>query len=123
MDSRELQAAVDAARREHDVPGVSAALYADGSVTLAASGVANVTSGVESTTDTLMHIGSITKVINATLLMQLVDEGSVDLERPVLDYLPDFRVRDVNATRAIDVEMLVNHTSGIDGDLLPDAGH
>jgi len=123
MDARELQAAVDAARREHNVPGVSIAFCADGRVTLAASGVINVTSGVEITTDTLMHIGSITKVINATLLMQLVDEGMVDLDRPVIGYLPEFRVRDAGATAAITVEMLVNHTSGIDGDLLPDAGH
>jgi CubicO group peptidase (beta-lactamase class C family) len=123
MDARELQAAVDAARREHNVPGVSAAFYADGTVTLAASGLNNVTTGVETTPDTLMHIGSITKVINATLLLQLIDDGKVELDRAVIDYLPEFRVRDAAATKTITVEMLVNHTSGIDGDLLPDAGH
>jgi len=123
MDAGELQAAVDTARTKHGVPGVSVALYADGVLDLAASGIANVTSGVAMTTDTLMHVGSITKVMNCTLLMQLVDEGRVALERPVVEYLPGFRLGDAEATRAITIEMLVNHTSGIDGDLLPDDGH
>jgi len=123
MDAGELQAAVDTARTKHGVPGVSAALYADGVLDVAASGIANVASGVPMTTDTLMHVGSITKVMNCTLLMQFVDEGRIALERPVVEYLPDFRLGDTEATRAITVEMLVNHTSGIDGDLLPDDGH
>jgi CubicO group peptidase (beta-lactamase class C family) len=118
-----LQRTVDAVREKHKVPGVSVALYAGGEVSLAASGVGNVTSGVEMTTDTIMHIGSITKIFNATLLMQLVDEGSVSLERPVIEYLPDFKLGDAEAARTITVEQLVNHTSGIGGNLLPDAGH
>jgi CubicO group peptidase (beta-lactamase class C family) len=118
-----LQAALDEACRKHCVPGASAAILDGGHVHLAASGVANVTTGLEVTHDTLMHIGSITKVINATLLMQIVEAGTVSLDDPVIDSLATFRVRDPEATRAITVEMLVNHTSGIDGDLLPDLGH
>jgi CubicO group peptidase (beta-lactamase class C family) len=123
MDAGELQAAVDAARAKHGVPGVSVAFFADDVLDLAASGTANLTTSVPLTTDAIMHIGSITKVLNCTLLMQLVDEGRVELEWPLLDYFPEFRVGDAEATRTITVEMLVNHTSGIDGDLLPDAGH
>jgi CubicO group peptidase (beta-lactamase class C family) len=123
LDQHELQAAIDDACRKYKVPGASAAICVDDRVHLAVCGTANIATGVEMTTDTVMHIGSITKVINATLLMQLVDQGRVALERPVLDYLPNFRVKDAEATRSITVEMLLNHTAGIDGDLLPALDH
>jgi len=119
----DLQAALDAACETHNVPGASAALFDGERAYLAASGIANVTTGIEVTPDTLMHIGSITKVINATILMQLVEDGAVSLARPVAEYLPGFRVRDADATHAITVEMLVDHTSGMDGDLLPGLRH
>ncbi len=123
MNDSELRGALDAACRRHDVPGASAAIFFDGRTHVAASGVANCETGIDVTPDTLMHIGSITKVFNATLLMQLVDEGRVFLDRRVVEYLRDFRVRDAEATASMTVEMLLDHTAGIDGDLLPDAGH
>jgi CubicO group peptidase (beta-lactamase class C family) len=123
VTSHDLRDALEASRLKHDVPGVSAAIYEAGSVSAAAGGVANLSTGVEMTTETLAHIGSITKTVNATILMQLVDEGKVELDHKVLDYLPDFRVEDAEATQAITVEMLVNHTSGIDGTLLPGLSH
>jgi len=75
------------------------------------------------TVDAILHIGSITKIFNATLLMQLVEEGRISLDKPAIEYLPDLRLGDVEALHAITVEQLVNHTSGIDANLLPDAGH
>src|SRR5689334_4562847 len=44
------------------------------------------------TPDTVMHIGSITKVMNAVLVMQLVDDGLIGLEDPVLLHLPNLRL-------------------------------
>ena len=40
------------------------------------------------------QIGSITKTVTATALMRLVERGALDLQAPVRDYLPGFRVRD-----------------------------
>jgi CubicO group peptidase (beta-lactamase class C family) len=50
--------------------------------------------GVEVTPDSLFQIGSITKVWTATLVLQLVDEGRLDLDEPVAEVLPGFRVAD-----------------------------
>ena len=108
--------------QKHKVPGASAAVFRDGQWEVAAAGVTNVTTGVNVTAETVMHIGSITKVLNATLVMQLVDEGRVELTAPLKRYLPDFRVADRAATERITVEMLLNHTCGIDGEYFPDAG-
>jgi CubicO group peptidase (beta-lactamase class C family) len=107
----------------HRVPGVSVAVLHEGKITAASAGVANVTTGVGLTPDTLMHIGSITKVFNATLVMQLVDEGLVSLDEPVVRYVPDLRLKDREALPHITPRMLLNHTSGIDGSVLPDYGH
>ena len=108
--------------RTHRVPGASAAVFRDGRWEVAASGVANVASGVDLTTDTVMHIGSITKVLTATLVMQLADEGRIDLAAPVKRYLPDFRLADRDATERVTVEMLLNHSSGIDGEYFASGG-
>jgi len=89
----------------------------------AAAGLANNFSGVEMTTDTVMHIGSITKIFNTTLLMQLVDDGVVSLDDPVSKHLPDLVIADSQALERITVQMLVNHSSGIDGEIVPEHGH
>jgi CubicO group peptidase (beta-lactamase class C family) len=108
--------------QKHNVPGANAAVFRAGQWEVAAAGVTNVTTGVDVTPETVMHIGSITKVLNATLVMQLVDEGRVELTAPLKRYLPDFQVADRAATERITVEMLLNHTCGIDGEYFPDAG-
>ncbi len=119
----DLQATLKEILARHKVPGASVAVFDKGRLKTAAAGVINMSTGVELTPDTAMHIGSITKVFNATLVMQLVDEGKVDLDEHVVRYLPDLRLKDGEVLQQITVKMLLNHTSGIDGEMLPDQGH
>ena len=86
-----------------------------------AAGVLNLTTGVAATTDSLFQIGSITKVWTATLVMQLVDQGVLDLDAPLVECLPELDLREGLAKRAT-VRHLLTHTSGLDGDLLTDTG-
>jgi CubicO group peptidase (beta-lactamase class C family) len=118
----QLRSALEEGLARHRVPGASVAVFHNGKLTTAAAGITNVNTGVEMTPDTVMHIGSITKVFNATLVMQLVDEDVIDLDEKVLRYLPDLKLKDREALEQITVKMLLNHTSGIDGELLPDHG-
>ena len=118
-----LQASLREALVQHRVPGASVAILHKGEVTTAAAGVVNVNTQVEVTPDTVMHIASITKVLNATLVMQLVDEGVIDLDDRIVRHLPDLRLKDREALEQITVKMLLNHTSGINGEWLPDFGH
>ena len=118
-----LQADLEEALARHRVVGASAAVFANGEIRTAAAGLTNVSSGVGMTPETVMHIGSITKVFNTTLLMQMVDEGLVDLDAPVSSYLPELRLADPAHLARITVGMLVNHTSGIDGEMVPEQGH
>ena len=73
---------------EHGVPGAAVAVLADGEMIDAATGVLSLATGVEATPDSVFQIGSITKLWTATLVMQLVDEGRLDLDQPVRRYLP-----------------------------------
>jgi CubicO group peptidase (beta-lactamase class C family) len=111
----DLQTVLDEAVQQTGLPAASVAVLHDGEVVQAASGVLNTRTGVEATTDSVFQIGSITKVYTATLVMQLVDAGDVDLDRPVREYVPEFRVADAAASEAITVRQLLTHTSGFDG--------
>ena len=107
---------------KYDVPGAAVAVLAGGEVVDHAAGVLHTGTGVEATTDSLFQIGSITKLWTGTLVMQLVDEGEVDLDEPIRTYLPEFVIGDEDAARRITVRMLLNHTSGFEGDIFTDTG-
>ncbi len=88
----------------------------------AAYGFANAPAKIEATTDTLFQIGSISKVWTATVAMQLVDEGKLDLDAPVVEVLPELQLADAEVTKAVTMRQLLTHTSGIDGDVFTDTG-
>lgn len=108
--------------RENEVPGAAIAVYADGEVFDFASGVLSKATGVEATTGSLFQIGSITKVWTATLVMQLVDDGLIELDAPVQKYLPDFALADQTAASTLTVRQLLSHTAGFEGDVFTDTG-
>jgi CubicO group peptidase (beta-lactamase class C family) len=107
---------------KHQVPGAAYAVLAAGEVVDGAAGVLSTATEVEATADSVFQIGSITKLWTATLVMQLVDEGKVDLEEPVRTYLPEFEIGDKDAAAAITVHQLLNHTAGFEGDIFTDTG-
>ena len=106
----------------YGVPGAAVGVLAGGEVVDVAAGVLNKATGVAATADSVFQIGSITKVWTATLVMQLVDEGRVDLEAPVRRYVPGFRLASESAAAAITVRQLLNHTAGFEGDIFTDTG-
>ncbi|MCL2610813.1 MAG: beta-lactamase family protein [Defluviitaleaceae bacterium] len=72
--------------------------------------------------DLLFGIASITKPFTAVAIMQLVERGLIDLDSPIINYIPDFRHKENPVTggnyRDVTVRMLLNHTSGIQNDFL-----
>src|SRR4029077_7190290 len=107
---------------QYGVPGAAVAVLAGGEVIDDAAGLLSKATGVEATADSLFQIGSITKVWTATMVMQLVDEGLVDLDLPIRTYLPDFRIRDEAAAAQITTRQLLAHTAGFEGDIFTDTG-
>ena len=87
-------------------------VHGDRNVHLAAFGVADP-SGRPVTAQTAFVIGSLSKSFTALAVMQLVEEGRVDLDAPVRRYLPGFRLADTAASERITVRQLLHHTCGI----------
>ncbi|GAA1285578.1 serine hydrolase domain-containing protein [Saccharothrix xinjiangensis] len=107
---------------KYEVPGAQVAVLADGEIRDEAAGVLSLRTRVEATTDSVFKIGSITKVWTATLVQQLVDDGVLDLDRPVRDHLPGFRLGDPAATGSLTARHLLTHTGGVDGNHFTDTG-
>jgi CubicO group peptidase (beta-lactamase class C family) len=117
VDALELQQRLVELVARYAVPGASVSVLADGEVADAAAGVVNVRTGVEVRPDSPFMIQSVTKVWTATLVMQLVDDGLVALDDPVVRYLPGFRTADPTASASITVRHLLTHTGGFEGDI------
>lgn len=92
-----------------------------GSVALA-SGILNQDTGIPTNPNSIFETGSISKVWTTALVMQLVDEGLLELETPVSSVLPEFALAETGAAAHITVRHLLTHSSGIDGDLFRDTG-
>ncbi|MDG4858019.1 serine hydrolase [Streptomyces sp. T-3] len=116
------QARLDELRERHHVPGATLAVLKDGEIHELASGVLHMGTGVEATTDSVFHSGSIAKIYTATLVMQLVDAGELDLDACVVDLVPEFATPDAEATKVITVRQLLSHTGGLTCDFTYDSG-
>ena len=82
-----LEVALDRLRQRLAIPGFSAAVVRSGEILWARGfGCADIAAGVPATPRTPYRIASLTKPMAATVLLQLVEEGVVDLEDPVADY-------------------------------------
>lgn len=105
---------VDTMLPEWDVPGAAVAIVKDGKVIFADGfGYRNVEKKLEVTTDTLFAIGSCTKAFTATILGILVDEGKLEWDWPVRNYLPSFTLRDSVASQQMTPVDLLSHRSGL----------
>lgn len=72
------------------------------------------------TKDTMYGIGSTSKMFTAVAVMQLVDQGKIDLDTPVVQYIPEFTMKD-ERYKQITPRMLLNHSSGLNGSSFTDA--
>ena len=104
------------------VPGLSVAIVKDGKVILAKGyGVRRMGDPAPVDAKTRFGIASNTKLFTATALALLVEEGKVEWDKPVIDYLPGFAMSDPYVTHEITIRDLLVHRSGLGlgaGDLL-----
>ncbi len=126
LDGAHWQRRLDVLTRRHDVPGATLGILRlsaggpDERVRVA-SGVLNRASNFATSPESLFQIGSITKVWTTALVMQLVDEGRLELDAPLIDVLPELRLANPDVTAKITMRHLLTHTSGID-DIFTDTG-
>ena len=105
---------VEMRMKEWNVPGVAIAVVRDSQVVLTKGyGWANVEGKQRVDAGTLFAIGSSSKAFTATGVMQLVDEDKVDLDEPVITYVPDFKLYNDELTKNLTVRDLLCHRSGL----------
>ncbi|MET0646618.1 MAG: serine hydrolase domain-containing protein, partial [Pyrinomonadaceae bacterium] len=107
--------------RETGAPGMTLALAErGGAVRVSTYGFADTKAGAAVKPETLFEIGSISKSFAAVALLQMADEGRVDLHRPVVEYLPWLKLEQRHG--AVTAHHLLSHTSGLPGAaLLPES--
>jgi CubicO group peptidase (beta-lactamase class C family) len=117
-----LAAVVEREMARWTVPGIVVGTLRDGVVETRAWGTANLNTGWPMHPNALVRVASISKVFTATLAMTFVDEGRIDLDTPVIEYLPGLRLADAAARERITMRHLLSHGSGLHGDFVVDKG-
>lgn len=100
---------------------VQYALISDGKLILSGqAGYNNKAKKTAPTENTKYGIGSISKIFTTLAVLKLVEQGKVDLDKPVVLYIPAFKMKDTRY-KDITVRMLLNHSSGLMGSTLDNA--
>lgn len=115
--SDELAAAIESGRssitalmEEQHIPGLSFAIAKDGKLLWSEGfGYANVEGKLPVTTDTRFRFASVSKVLTAACAAKLLEQGKLDLDAPVQDFVPSFP----DKGHTISARMLLGHLSGI----------
>src|SRR5215472_15096734 len=106
----EIEKAVAGFMSANSVPGLSAALVLEGGPIWAQGfGMADLENSSPATSSTLFRLGSISKPITATAVMQLWERGKLDLDAPVQKYCPEFPQKESPIT----TRQLLGHLGGI----------
>jgi CubicO group peptidase (beta-lactamase class C family) len=114
VDEQGLRELIETERERFGVPGIGVAVVADGEVVLADGfGHRDVEAQLPVTADTAFAIASDTKCFTAATLCTLVDDGTLDLDRPLRDYIPWFELQDPHATALCTTRDLLCHRTGL----------
>src|SRR5215218_5168357 len=109
---REIDAFVNRHIREMGAPGLTLGLAdRNGVIAVRTYGYTDIKTGRPVAPDDLFEIGSITKSFTALSLLQLREQGKLDLNRPIREYLPWLRIE--SAYAPITGHHLLTHTSGL----------
>jgi CubicO group peptidase (beta-lactamase class C family) len=114
LDPKNFSAFVQKTLAEWKVPGAAVAVVKDGKVILAEGyGLRDVGNDLPVTPRTIFAIGSSSKAFTATAVGIMVDEGRLEWDKRVRDYLPSFRLQDEFAMDRMTPRDLLCHRSGL----------
>jgi CubicO group peptidase (beta-lactamase class C family) len=100
--------------RETGAPGMTLALAnRDGLIRASTYGYADTKAGLRVAPETMFEIGSVSKSFVGLALMQLRDEGKLDLNKPVVEYLPWLKIS--SKFDAITTHHILSHSAGLPG--------
>ena len=93
FSEKQLDSVLEEIMTRWGIPGLGVGVVEDGEIVYARGfGVQSLETGVPVTPDSFFCVASITKCFVATAVMQLVEQGKLHLDVPLVQYLPDFRL-------------------------------
>lgn len=111
FDTTEVDEFVTNYLDRNGLPGASIVVVKNGEIEYE-KGYGHDSDGKPITEKSLMRIGSASKSFTAFAVLQLVDEGKIKLDAPVVNYLPKFKLDDPKWNQ-VTIRQLLSHTSGI----------
>ena len=112
LDER-LTPLVQDVMRSRQLPGMAIGVVADNEMVYARGfGVKRTGTREPISMTTVFHMASVSKPFVATAIMQLVEQGQVQLDAPVMTYLPYFELAD-DRYREINIQQMLSHVSGM----------
>ena len=99
----------------YKVPGVSIAVIKDYKIHWAKGyGLADTTKNIPVTTETMFSAGSISKFVMAVTALKMVENGQLELEKPINNYLTSWKIAENDFTKKepVTLRMLLSHSAG-----------
>ena len=114
VDELEMTSRVAGIPNRWPVVGLAVGVVRGGNLEFSSHGLADVATNTPVTEDTVFRVGSVTKTFTAIAVMQLCEQGLIDLDAPANDYLRGYRLIPAKAGfRPATVRHLLTHTAGI----------
>lgn len=110
---------VNTKQRRTGTTGMSMVVVSDDKVVYqGGSGMIDKKNSIPADEKSIYFLGSVSKIFTAIAVMQLVEQGKIQLDSPVAQYLPEFRIQSRFPAKPITVRQLLTHHSGLPGDQL-----
>jgi CubicO group peptidase (beta-lactamase class C family) len=111
-----IEAAVNETMKKNSVPGMAIGIINNGQIVYSKGfGLAEVDTDRKVTAETVFELGSTSKTVVATAIMQLKEQGKIDLDAPVITYLPYFQMKSGDYKK-ITIRNLLSHWGGLPSD-------
>lgn len=112
MEAR-IDNAVAQLMQANQIPGLAIGIIKNHQIVYSKGfGIANIATGSPVTTQTVFQLGSDSKMFVGIAIMQLQAEGKIDLDAPLVNYLPDFELDD-KRYKKITIRQILSHRSGL----------
>jgi CubicO group peptidase (beta-lactamase class C family) len=115
VDCEKINAHLNKVAFYYDIAGLAAGIgtgTSTGPIYKGAAGYKNIETKELMTPDAVFHMASVTKLFVGTAIMKLYEQGIIDLDQALIQYMPAFRMADERFHR-ITLRQLLNHTSGM----------
>lgn len=110
--AKEIRPVIDQLVTE-GIPGCALAIYSNEGWWTSAAGVAKIENNTPMEACHLQYLQSVSKTYMAVGILKLYEQGKIDLQAPMTNYLPEKYARYITGGDRVTMQMLLNHTSGI----------